>query len=728
MQCRRLMSAVLGLALLSATAAAENWPQFRGAHRDNISRETGLLRQWPEGGPKVLWSIEVCQGYAAAAIHSGRVYFNDYDPEANEWFVRCVALADGKELWRYKDAKRIRPNHGITRTVPAVDDKYVFSLDPKCVFHCLDAATGKELWRKSFVRDYKAQIPPWYNGQCPLIEADRVIIAPGGEALMVALKKDTGEGIWRTPNPEKWPLSHASVMPAELGGVKQYLWCTLFGPLGVSAADGKLLWFQPRKFNVAVAPSPLAIGDDRVFMTSGYEAGSIMLRLRRESDSFAVETVFDMSGEEWNSEVHTPILFEDRMFAVGRKKRGLFTCMDFDGQEIWTSRGHASFDLGSYLLADGMFFVLEGKTGMLRLLEANTTEYRELASAQVFSGHDVWAPMAISDGKMVLRDMTKMLCIEIAPQSTARHASPASDLAANDCAPPALHLIPPASRDAQTPYRHVQTISGKGADPGQFSEALRGLALDANDQVYAVGDSAVKVYSHAGELRRTWRTARPSYCVTVAADGTVYVGEPEQIELFDAQGKLLNTWHDPVRLGLVTAIGFSGESVVIADVRDRCLRRYDRGGKFLNNIGKDNRMKGFLVPNRHLDLAVDASGAILAPNPGKHRVERYDADGKMLGRFGRFGGQDLAGFTGCCNPSNVALSPDGGVVVTVKADPHVKLFDAAGTLRGVVGVGEFDPASKNMDVAVDSRGRIYVADTARLEIRVYAQASETVQP
>ncbi len=401
---------------MTATAEAEDWPQFRGAQRDNISGETGLLREWPEGGPKVLWSVEACQGYSAAAIHNDRVYFNDYDEKSKKWLVKCLAFADGKELWRFEEKRKIRPNHGITRIVPAVDDKYVFSLDPKCVFHALDAATGKELWRKKLAgKDsvYNSMIPPWYNGQCPLIEPDRVIIAPGGDALMVALDKATGKEIWRTPNPEKWPLSHASVMPTTICGVKQYLWCTLFGPVGVSAETGELLWFHPRKFNVAVAPSPIAVGNDRVFMTSGYDAGSIMVRIRKSDKGFSTETLFDWGETGWNSEVHTPILYQDHMFAIGKKKRGMFTCMDLDGKEVWTSQGKASFGLGSFILADGLFYLLEGKTGMLRLLEANTTEYRELASAQVLHGHDVWAPMTISNGRMILRDMTKMVCIEI---------------------------------------------------------------------------------------------------------------------------------------------------------------------------------------------------------------------------------------------------------------------------------------------------------------------------
>jgi outer membrane protein assembly factor BamB len=107
------------------------------------------------------------------------------------------------------------------------------------------------------------------------------------------------------------------------------------------------------------------------------------------------------------------------MFAVGKKRRGLFTCMDLDGREVWTSQGKASFGLGGFILADGMFFILEGKTGMLRLIDANASEYTELDSAQVLSGHDVWAPLSLAHGKLVVRDLTKMVCLDVADGSAA---------------------------------------------------------------------------------------------------------------------------------------------------------------------------------------------------------------------------------------------------------------------------------------------------------------------
>jgi outer membrane protein assembly factor BamB len=406
-------SALLSNGLLGAPAAATDWPQFRGAQRDNISRETGLARKWPAGGLKPLWSVPVAPGYAGAAIVAGRIYHEDYDQKTSEWTLNCRTLVDGKQLWQFREKREIRPNHNITRAVPATDGRFVFAQDPKAVYHCVDAKTGKDIWQKNLVAAYKATIPSWYSGQCPLIESDRVIVATGGSAILVALDKATGKEIWATPNPGGLMMSHSSVMPATLGGVKQYLWSTLKGLVGVSAKDGKLLWQHDRKFNVALAPSPIAVNEELVFLTGSYDAGSVMIRVRNTGGAFKTEVVFDMKKNEWNSEVHTPVVYKGHLFAVGKKKRGLFTCLSPDGKEVWTSEGKATFGLGSYMMADGMFLVMDGDSGKLRLIEASLTRYNELASAQVLSGSEVWGPMALSGGRLVLRDLSKMVCVNL---------------------------------------------------------------------------------------------------------------------------------------------------------------------------------------------------------------------------------------------------------------------------------------------------------------------------
>ena len=410
------------IAAVTVAAVPGDWPGFRGPNRDNISTETGLYRTWPAGGPKVLWKTTVAEGYAGAAIKAGRLYINDYDEAKKEYAVRCLSMADGKEVWRWSYPVDVRPSHGITRTVPSVGETLLFSLDQKCRLHAIDLKTGKLAWEKNLVQEYKTTIPGWYAGQNPLLDGTRVIIATGGDALAVAFDQATGKEIWRSKNPGNDLMSHSSLMPATIGGIKQYLYLSMNKVMGVAAADGQILWTIPFATKMAAVPSPISIGDGRVFITSGYEAGSMMFQVGKAATGFAARKLYDLTSTQFNSEVHTPILYKNYLFAVGSKTRGRFTCLGLDGKVVWqspVSSGDAAasrtFELGGFLLADGMFFVLDGNTGMLRLIEASTTEYKELASAQILEGDNVWGPLALSNGRLVIRDMNKMVCLQVGP-------------------------------------------------------------------------------------------------------------------------------------------------------------------------------------------------------------------------------------------------------------------------------------------------------------------------
>jgi hypothetical protein len=262
-------------------------------------------------------------------------------------------------------------------------------------------------------------------------------------------------------------------------------------------------------------------------------------------------------------------------------------------------------------------------------------------------------------------------------------------------------------------YRHIQAIDGQGG--------VRGIAVDGGGELYAAGESEIRVFDAAGRLVRRWPTARPAQSVAVAGDGAVWAGQLGQIEIFDGAGRLVNTWRDDKLLRRVTAIGFTPDSVLAGDAFDRAIRRFDRTGRFLNNIGKDNPLEGLLIPNGVVDFGVDAQGTVYAANPGKHRVERYTPEGKLLGHIGRFDGIDPAGFTGCCNPTNVAIGD--AIYTTEKAGPRVKAYDFAGSLLAVIASDLFDANCKNMSVAVDARGRVYVVDTVKAAILVFERVN-----
>ena len=273
------------------------WPAFRGPNRDAICDDgTRLARSWPPQGPPVLWRIELGQGYAGAVIRDGRVYVLDYDEKAKADTMRCLSLADGREIWRNSYPVEVTPNHGCSRTVPALVNECVVSIGPRCHVACWDAETGQCRWLIDMVQRFGAEERQWYTGQCPLVDGDRVILAPcGADALLVAVEYRTGQILWKTPNPRGWKMTHSSVMPTEFAGRKMYVYCGTGGTAGIAADDGRLLWDETSWVeNFATSPSPLPLPDGRIFLCSGYDiTGAMMLQMKQAGDVFKAEKAYD---------------------------------------------------------------------------------------------------------------------------------------------------------------------------------------------------------------------------------------------------------------------------------------------------------------------------------------------------------------------------------------------------------------------------------------------------
>jgi outer membrane protein assembly factor BamB len=392
------------------------WPQFRGPKRDGISRESLTLnRHWSASPPRLVWTVDVGEGYAGPVISQGRVYLMDYDRDKQQDALRCLSLADGREIWRYAYPIAIKRNHGMSRTVPALASNLVVAIGPKCHVLCADATSGELHWTLDLVQQFGATIPPWYAGQCPLIEGDKVILAPGGKSdLLVALSLQTGEVLWRTPNPRGWKMTHSSIMPLQFGSRRLYIYCGSGGVAAVSADDGALLWDSTEwRISIANVPSPVALDDGRVFLTGGYNAGSLMLQFAEQDGKVTAKSVFRIAAEEFGATQHTPILHNGHLF--GTRADGEFVCLGLDGKVVWSSGPNTNFGLGPWLLAGDVIFVMND-TGKLTLVEASTSGYRELGTAEVLKGHDAWGPMALAGGRLLARDLTRLVCLEVGTQ------------------------------------------------------------------------------------------------------------------------------------------------------------------------------------------------------------------------------------------------------------------------------------------------------------------------
>jgi len=276
----------------------------------------------------------------------------------------------------------------------------------------LDVATGQFKWFLDLVKDYDAKVPAWYAGQCPLVDNGKVILGVGGEPLIMAVDIETGQIVWQTPNLQSWEMTHSSLVPVEFAGRRMYVWCASGGVVGVSADDGARLWETTEwQIRIANVPTPLPVGEGRIFLSGGYNAGAMMLQLSEDNGQIKATPEFRLAPEVFGSPQHTPILYEGHI--VGVRPDEQLVCLDLEGNVIWTSGSTHKFGLGPYTIINGLIYVMDDH-GLLTLAEATTPGYAQLAQAQVLHGIDSWAPMAVAENRLIVRDLTRMVCLDIA--------------------------------------------------------------------------------------------------------------------------------------------------------------------------------------------------------------------------------------------------------------------------------------------------------------------------
>jgi len=400
-----------------------SWPRFRGADFDNISKENiNLADSWDDAGPDILWSIDLGEGHAGPVVSNGRVYLLDYDEVERADVLRCFSFDDGTEIWRRGYELYVKRNHGMSRTVPAATDKYVVTIGPRCHVMCVDAVSGDFKWGIDLEREYGVEVPLWYTGQCPLIDDSLAVIAVGGSSLIIAVNCETGEVVWETPNPNNWKMSHSSVIPFFIYGKKMYVYCAIGGILGISAEgeDAGLVLFESTLWNNnVIAPSPVYLGDGRIFLTAGYGAGSVMLRIKAANGAYSVESLQALKPEEGlASEQQTPVFYKGYLFSILPKDSGplrnQFVCYHPDdcSQIVWSSGKMNRFGLGPYIVADDKFFIL-GDDGVLTVLKASPQEYNPLVQAKILDGVDAWGPLALVNGRLLARDSRRLVCVDL---------------------------------------------------------------------------------------------------------------------------------------------------------------------------------------------------------------------------------------------------------------------------------------------------------------------------
>jgi len=399
------------------------WPRFRGADFDNVNKENiRLIDKFPKEGPKILWKFSLGEGHAAPAVYDGRVYILDYDEASKQDLLRCLSLATGEELWHRGYHVRLKRNHGLSRTIPAVTDKYVVTIGPRCQVMCVNRLNGDLLWGLDIASEYKTEVPFWYTGQCPIVENDTAIIATGGKSLLIGIDCKTGTKAWETPNPKNWKMSHSSIVPMIYHGKKMYVYCAVGGICGVSASGsdkGKILWETTGFSPAVIAPSPLILDNGLIFMTAGYGAGAALIQVKESRGRYSAEInqqYKPLAGLA--SEQQTPIFYNGYLFGILPKDAGglreQFACYKAsDTHKVLMSSGKTDrYGLGPYILADNKFFILSDD-GELTIAKYSTSTFSVLDKAKIIDGQDSWGPMAITGGYLLMRDSKTIVCLDI---------------------------------------------------------------------------------------------------------------------------------------------------------------------------------------------------------------------------------------------------------------------------------------------------------------------------
>jgi outer membrane protein assembly factor BamB len=416
----RVMVVIVASVLLLTTARTfgDDWPQWRGPNRDGISKETGLLQEWPKDGPKLLWQIkDLGGGYGAPSVVGGRIFVMASKGVAEE-SVKALEVKDGHALWSTPIGKvgnpNQQPNYPGARSTPTVDGERVYALGSDGNLVCLDAESGKVQWQKNLRTDFGGKPGIWAYAESPLVDGDRVICTPGGaEATIVALDKKNGDVIWKSAIPGGDAAGYASAIAIDAGGVRQYVAYTAGGLFGVDAKTGKLLWQYARTKGQMGMSILTPVAHDGIVYSGAARVGggAVKLSAGQAGKVTAEPLYFDM---KLPTAIGGAVLVGDYLYGSGSQT---LVCADFNtGQIKWSNRSAAP---GAVCYADGRLY-LHGENGEVVLVEATPDAYREHGRftppnppKRGGAMEKAWAYPVIADGKLYIRDTECLWCYEI---------------------------------------------------------------------------------------------------------------------------------------------------------------------------------------------------------------------------------------------------------------------------------------------------------------------------
>ena len=434
---------LLGAAPLFAQGT-NDWPWFQGPNLDGTLGGEGVRTDWPEEGPKVLWTAKLGRGFGGAAVRDGEVYL--FDREVDEADVmRVYDLKTGEELWTFRYECAGRLSYDGSRAVPNVQEKHVYLIGGFGHVHCVDRKLHEIVWKTMIPDAYGAEMPRWGWAQSALVLGDLVIIAALGEDVgLVALNRETGEEVWKT---EGVGSSHSTPTIVTLDGVQQVLFVGTKGVYSFDPKSGDTLWMTGEYTNRIPIPAPIKIDEERLFITGGYGEGSLMVRVKKNGEEgYSVEELFRL---ERGSQIQLPILIGEHLYMLGNENdnsrgsrnraTGGLQCYDLDGKQLWKTGDDPFLGRGNMIKAGDMLFIQNGESASLVAVKPSPEKYQQLGELMLFGkpdaeqeeeqprgrrrrrgGKNAWAPMALSGGLLLIRSQDELKCVDLRSQKDDR--------------------------------------------------------------------------------------------------------------------------------------------------------------------------------------------------------------------------------------------------------------------------------------------------------------------
>jgi outer membrane protein assembly factor BamB len=416
--------AAAALVLAAGHSVADDWPQWRGPNRDGLSKETGLLKEWPKDGPKLLWQVkDLGGGYSTPAVVGDRLYVMANQGMEDE-FVKALDVKDGRPVWATRVGK-VGPNTGLNypgaRSTPTVDGPLLYALGSDGDLACLETATGKPRWAKNLRSEFGGKPGQWAYSESPLVDGDVVVCTPGGaDATVVALNKTNGDVIWKCAAPGGDKAGYASIVTTDAGGVKEYVVYTANGLIGVEAKTGKFLWrYEKTKGMMGMSILTPVVHGGLAYSGAGRVGGGAV-KLSPDQGAVKAEQVY--FDTKLPTAIGGAVLVGDSLYGSGTN----LVCADFKtGQIKWSDPSVAPAAL---CYADGRLY-LHGENGAMALIEATPETYREHGRfmppnppprPKDKTMEKAWAYPVVANGRLYVRDTDCLWCYDVKAAGAAK--------------------------------------------------------------------------------------------------------------------------------------------------------------------------------------------------------------------------------------------------------------------------------------------------------------------